>query len=303
MLKVKVTTKGGRKLSALLKKAKASRGVRAVDVGFFGSKYPGKDVTDTEVAARQEFGTKAKDGPGIPERPFFRAVLPTAKRTVRRIVKDGVDTRTLTVDEQLGRRVGGTVAGLVKNSIVSWSTPTNAEATEKRKGRNDPLVQRDAGVQRQLQTGEVTEEGRECMEWQVEKHTVLETDAGVPSGQCPEDGNMLRLADGVWRCRHGEVVANPRTGPIEHVHFQPDQTGTIVVTRPGQTFVHMSAATVDTKSDGRKDSSAIHLLKGERGDTVTMDFDGADRVLRATGPRAGVAHVLTLAGYQVVTPE
>ena len=91
MLMTKVVTKGGKSLVRLLKKAKATSGVRAVDVGFFGARYPGKkDVTDAEVAARQEFGTRTKDGGGIPERPYFRSIIPTAKKSVRRIVKDGV---------------------------------------------------------------------------------------------------------------------------------------------------------------------------------------------------------------------
>ena len=91
MFKTKVVTKGGKSLARLLKKAKATSGVRAVDVGFFGARYPGKkDVTDAEVAARQEFGTRTKDGGGIPEHPYFRSIIPAAKKSVRRIVKDGV---------------------------------------------------------------------------------------------------------------------------------------------------------------------------------------------------------------------
>ena len=77
---------------------------------------------------------------GIPERPYFRSIIPAAKKPVRRIVKDGVDPRTLVVDAQLARRIGETVSGQVRSSIDAWNTPPNAATTENWKGRNDPLV-------------------------------------------------------------------------------------------------------------------------------------------------------------------
>ena len=154
MLKTKVVTKGGKSLARLMKKAKAARGIKAVSVGFFGGQYPGKDVTDVQVAAANEYGTRTKeDGGGIPERPFFRAILPSARKAVRRMVRDGVDPRTLTVHEALARRIGGTVAGQVKDSIDTRTVPGNAPSTVAKKGENDPL--KDTGFLRQAATYKV----------------------------------------------------------------------------------------------------------------------------------------------------
>lgn len=127
-----VRTKGGRKLSAAARKARAAQanGVQRIEVGFFSTaKYPdGTPVTN--VAAWNEFGTQKKDGSvHIPERPFFRNALPTIRKNVRLMIRKGIDPQTMAVSTQLAEQLGAMAQGEIQDSIVELRDPKNAPVT------------------------------------------------------------------------------------------------------------------------------------------------------------------------------
>ncbi|MCY4510670.1 MAG: hypothetical protein OXG35_27480 [Acidobacteria bacterium] len=109
--------KGGRRLRAFLRKAKAaqSSGVRTVEVGFFeGEKYPDSegDSPVPVVAAAHEFGSKKH-----PEKPFFRRALIGIEKELRPVVADSIDPQTMTLNQAAADRVGRTAADRVRRSV------------------------------------------------------------------------------------------------------------------------------------------------------------------------------------------
>ena len=133
---VKVQQRGGEKLRRLLREA-AKRRDTTVEVGFFSTaKYDDKKGTPVAaVAAWNEFGTE-----DIPERPFFRRALAEVEDGVTKIVKAGIDTEKMVVDDRLAGRVGAYVAGQVQESITALKEPPNAPGTVRQKGSNNPLL-------------------------------------------------------------------------------------------------------------------------------------------------------------------
>ena len=126
---VKVQQRGGEKLRRLLREA-AKRRDTTVEVGFFSTaKYDDKRGTPVAaVAAWNEFGTET-----IPERPFFRRALAEVEDGVTKIVKAGIDTEKMVVDDRLAGRVGAYVAGQIQESITALKYPPNAPETVARK--------------------------------------------------------------------------------------------------------------------------------------------------------------------------
>ena len=135
---VKVQQRGGEKLRRLLREA-AKRRDTTVEVGFFSeAKYDDKKGTPVAaVAAWNEFGTETET---IPERPFFRRALAEVEDGVTKIVKAGIDTEKMVVDDRLAGRVGAYVAGQVQESITALKKPPNAPGTVRQKGSNNPLL-------------------------------------------------------------------------------------------------------------------------------------------------------------------
>ena len=129
MAKVKVTVKrtGGKKLQRLLREA-GKGGVSGVKVGFFSTAKYEDGTPVAAVAAWNEFGTKT-----IPERPFFRRALAEVEDGVTNIIKAGIDTKKMVVDDRLAGRVGEYVAGQVQESITALKDPPNAPETVARK--------------------------------------------------------------------------------------------------------------------------------------------------------------------------
>ena len=147
MAKVKVTVKrtGGKKLQRLLREA-GKGGVSGVKVGFFSTARYEDGTPVAAVAAWNEFGTKT-----IPERPFFRNALAEMEDGIANIIKAGIDTKKMVVDDRLAGRVGEYVAGQVQESITALKDPPNAPETVARKrkklhgkkgvgGGEDPLI-------------------------------------------------------------------------------------------------------------------------------------------------------------------
>ena len=120
---------GGQKFHAAIRKAIAASGVNSIEVGFFqDAEYP--DGTPVAaVAAAQEFGVRLDKGPDIPERPFFRQALRKVEDDVREVIEDGVNSRTLVVDENLADNIGGLVAGAVSKSISDGPFKELSEVT------------------------------------------------------------------------------------------------------------------------------------------------------------------------------
>ena len=129
MAKVKVTVKrtGGKKLQRLLREA-GKGGVSGVKVGFFSTAKYEDGTPVAAVAAWNEFGTKT-----IPERPFFRQAIAGMEDGIANIIKAGIDTKKMVVDDRLAGRVGEYVAGQVQESITALKDPPNAPETVARK--------------------------------------------------------------------------------------------------------------------------------------------------------------------------
>ena len=151
MATLRVTTKrrGGQKLRRLLREA-GKGGVSGVKVGFFSTAKYEDGTPVAAVAAWNEFGTET-----IPERPFFRRAIAEMEDGVTKIVKSGIDTEKMVVDDRLAGRVGAYVAGQVMESITALKEPPNAPETVRRKGSSDPL----------LDTGTL----RNSVDWEVER--------------------------------------------------------------------------------------------------------------------------------------
>ena len=131
---------GGRKLDAFLRKAKAARNVREVQVGFFASsRYPdGTPVTN--VAAFNEFGTERKGRQHVPERPFFRQSIAIAEDELPAVLRRSVDPKTMVVTRRVAGRLGAAFQGIIQSRIVKLQEPQNAPSTKLRKGSGNPLL-------------------------------------------------------------------------------------------------------------------------------------------------------------------
>jgi hypothetical protein len=86
------------------------------------------------VAFWQEFGTLT-----VPSRPFFRTTIADKSKDWGHNL--GVALRATNMDgEQALRLLGQSMRDDVENSIATWTTPPNAQATIDIKGFDDPLV-------------------------------------------------------------------------------------------------------------------------------------------------------------------
>ena len=100
------------------------------------------------VAAWNEFGTET-----IPERPFFRRAIAEMEGGISNIVKAGIDTKKMVVDDRLADRVGAYAQGQLQESLTALKEPPNAPSTIKEKGSSSPLI--DTGHMRESVTWEV----------------------------------------------------------------------------------------------------------------------------------------------------
>ena len=113
------------------------------------AKYDDKKGTPVAaVAAWNEFGTET-----IPERPFFRRAIAEMEGGISNIVKAGIDTKKMVVDDRLADRVGAYAQGQIQESITALKEPPNAPSTIKEKGSSSPLI--DTGHMRESVTWKV----------------------------------------------------------------------------------------------------------------------------------------------------
>ena len=132
--------KGGAKLNAFLRKAKAAKTVKSIEIGFFeGSKYPDGTPVAT-VAAWNEFGTHQGGREHTPERPFIRNAIESSKDGLKMILKTTVNPRTMVVNRKTAGLLGEHMQGEIKRNITILRDPPNAPLTIARKGSSDPLL-------------------------------------------------------------------------------------------------------------------------------------------------------------------
>ena len=159
-----MAVRGGHKLDAIIRKALTASGVDGLRVGFFRTaKYP--DGTPVAaVAAWNEFGTRTKGGSQhIPERPFFRQALRKVRPDVSELVQDGINSRTMVVDDLLADRLGGLVAGAVEENIARGKFQALAESTLYR--RRTRTVNRTGSVKPLIDTGKM----RTSVTWEAKR--------------------------------------------------------------------------------------------------------------------------------------
>ena len=103
-----------------------------VKVGILdNSKYPDGTSVAT-VAFMNEYGTSK-----IPPRPFFRQTISEQKTNWTKLAKDAI-RMGYSIEHTLGL-VGAQMQSDIQYSIMTWTTPPNAQYTEAMKGVNAPL--------------------------------------------------------------------------------------------------------------------------------------------------------------------
>ena len=134
-------TRGGQKLKRAIKTAKAARGIKKVQIGFFETaRYP-NGIPVASVAAWNEFGRQGRGRrKGVPARPFFRKGAQAARTPVNQLLYASLNPRTMVVDKRLAHQVGDLVAGSVKETIVTVRKPPNTPYTVRKKGSSNPLI-------------------------------------------------------------------------------------------------------------------------------------------------------------------
>jgi len=127
--------KGGKKLAAFLKKAKAAQrrqGEVRIDVGFIG------DALIAGLAAELEFGNPDRN---LPERPAFRRANERIKRELAGFVAERINPRTLEINHALAMEIAEWAVDIVKSEYHAFADPPEGERQLQRKGgQSDPLV-------------------------------------------------------------------------------------------------------------------------------------------------------------------
>ena len=145
----------GKDFKRNIRRMRAARSVKAVRVGFFRTAKYDDGTSVAAVAAWQEFGTDGgKYGGPIPERPFFRNALSSAKPQVLPLLKRTVNIKEPAVTAQIAVMIGELVQGEIQQSITTLRSPELSEVTIERRRRrlrkpvhsDNPLV--DTGVLR-----------------------------------------------------------------------------------------------------------------------------------------------------------
>ena len=124
---------GDDKLMAHLNEMVQKLDAGTLSVGFMsGATYPdGTPVA--QVAFYNEFGTK-----NIPMRPFFRTMIanesPTwGNKLAKLLAKDFEGEKALNA-------LGMDISGALEESIIGWTTPSNAPSTIAKKGFDKALI-------------------------------------------------------------------------------------------------------------------------------------------------------------------
>ena len=133
--------RGGKRLDAFLRQAKAAQGVSAVAVGFFPGDNNEDGIPATLIAGLNEFGTDGRDGAGaIPERPAFRSAIRPIGTAALTVLRSEVNPRTMVVDRRTADLVGEVGQRTLRRSYVSLRNPANAPSTLALKSGDNPLI-------------------------------------------------------------------------------------------------------------------------------------------------------------------
>lgn len=122
--------KGGGKLQKILDGY--STGEVTVNVGFLDSKTYEDGTYVADVAYKNEYGSDTNQ-----PRPFFRSAIEQNKNQLGHMASS-LMSKGFTEEETIGQ-LGDYMVGQVTESIATWTTPRNRQATIDKKGFNAPL--------------------------------------------------------------------------------------------------------------------------------------------------------------------
>ena len=109
----KSKTTGGRALKQFLRDAKrAESRSSSVEVGFHATARYDDGTPTALVAAVHEFGLANQT-----EQPFFRTAIASSKRTLREVIRAGIDPLTMTFSETTARQAGEVLKDAVRQNI------------------------------------------------------------------------------------------------------------------------------------------------------------------------------------------
>jgi len=117
-------------LSKFLDKYRKTETV-ALKVGIIGSKTYPDGTPVAAVGYANEYGT-----PTIPARPFFRSTIENNASVLPEMIASLLKKHD---PEAALRLVGEHMTGELKQAVMTWSDPPNAESTIAQKGYNAPL--------------------------------------------------------------------------------------------------------------------------------------------------------------------
>jgi hypothetical protein len=108
-----------------------------VEVGFFaGNKPDGAADGDLSIAEYMFVNEVGTDDDTIPARPVMGATADAERASVERMIDDGLNRIALGKADvkKVLTLVGMTYQGRLREAIVDWSDPPNAESTQFKKG-------------------------------------------------------------------------------------------------------------------------------------------------------------------------
>lgn len=99
----------------------------------------GQALHVAQVAFWQNYGTNPTKGPKTPPRPFMSSTVES--KSPRWGIALGAAMRKTNYDSAKSLAImGEVIRGQIRESIVSWTTPGNAEPTKREKGFDKPLI-------------------------------------------------------------------------------------------------------------------------------------------------------------------
>lgn len=131
-----MTTTGGHRLKAAIRKGKAQASIEGVQVGYFAdSEYDESGTPVAAIAEANEFGTRT-----VPERPTIRPAIRKSEDAVREIIRKNIDSVGGKPDLALVELVGETVKTAIQREISEVDAPALSPKTVKAKGSTKPLI-------------------------------------------------------------------------------------------------------------------------------------------------------------------
>lgn len=131
-----MTTTGGQRLRAALRKGRRPPTIDGVSVGYFAtSTHPDQGTPVATIAQANEYGTDT-----IPERPFMRRAIKRTEEAIKELVAKNIDPVSGQVDLALADMVGETARSGIVKEITDLRDPPNAPTTVAAKKSSNPLI-------------------------------------------------------------------------------------------------------------------------------------------------------------------